>query len=125
MKKSFKIAMAATVCAAALFSAVGCGDDPSDAKAPVYSVYCPDGAPALSLLNGLSKEDENFKYRVISSATVQAQVTGGKPAADFCVLPLNLASKLLGTGRVYQMLGTVTNGNLYFLTTTRFSLRKI
>ena len=117
MKKSFKIAMAATVCAAALFSAVGCGDDPSDAKAPVYSVYCPDGAPALSLLNGLSKEDENFKYRVISSATVQAQVTGGKPAADFCVLPLNLASKLLGTGRVYQMLGTVTNGNLYFLTT--------
>ncbi len=117
MKKSFKIAMAATVCAAALFSAFGCGDDPSDAKAPVYSVYCPDGAPALSLLNGLSKEDENFKYRVISSATVQAQVTGGKPAADFCVLPLNLASKLLGTGSVYQMLGTVTNGNLYFLTT--------
>ncbi|MCX4384654.1 MAG: hypothetical protein OSJ39_02505 [Clostridia bacterium] len=117
MKKSFKIAMAATVCAAALFSAVGCGDGPSDAKEPVYSVYCPDGAPALSLLNGLSKEDENFKYRVISSATVQAQVTGGKPAADFCVLPLNLASKLLGTGSVYQMLGTVTNGNLYFLTT--------
>lgn len=118
MKKGLKIAMTATVCAAALFAAVGCGDDDrSRAEEPVFSVYCPDGAPALSLLNGLSKEDGHFDYRVISSATVQAQVTGGDPAADFCVLPLNLASKLLGTGSVYQMLGTVTHGNLYFLTT--------
>lgn len=115
MKKGLKIVFAATVCAAALVLAVGCGDDGSKAKE--YSVYCPDGAPALSLLNGLSKEDGTFEYHVISSATVQAQVTGENPAADFCVLPLNLASKLLGTGSVYQMLGTVTHGNLFFLTT--------
>ena len=115
MKKGLKIAIAATVCAAALFAAAGCGDDGSKAKE--YSVYCPDGAPALSLLNGLSKKDGTYEYHVIASATVQAQVTGENPAADFCVLPLNLASKLLGTGSVYQMLGTVTNGNLFFLTT--------
>lgn len=115
MNKGFKLAIAATVCAAALFAAVGCGDDGSKTKE--YSVYCPDGAPALSLLNGLSKEDGNFNYHVIASATVHVQVTGENPAADFCVLPLNLASKLLGTGSVYQMLGTVTHGNLFFLTT--------
>ena len=31
------------------------------------------------------------------------------------ILPLNAASKVLGTGTVYKMLGTVTNGNLFFL----------
>ncbi len=115
MKKNMKIAAAALLCAASLCAAAGCGDDGSRAKK--YSVYCPDGAPALSLLNGLSKDDGNFEYCVIASATVQAQVTGENPAADFCVLPLNLASNLLGTGSVYKMLGTVTNGNLFFLTT--------
>lgn len=119
MKKAFKIAMAAAVCVAAVCAAAGCGkDDRSKQKVPVYSVYCPDGAPALSLLNGLNENDsKRFDYHIISSATVQAQVTGEKPAADFCVLPLNLASKLLGSGENYQMLGTVTHGNLYFLTT--------
>ena len=119
MNKAFKIAMAAAVCAAAVCAAAGCGrDDKSKQTMPEYSVYCPDGAPALSLLNGLNEnDDKQFHYHVISSATVQAQVTGEKPAADFCVLPLNLASKLLGSGENYRMLGTVTHGNLYFLTT--------
>jgi NitT/TauT family transport system substrate-binding protein len=36
--------------------------------------------------------------------------------ADLCVLPVNLASKLLGSGEKYQMLGLVTQGNLYFIT---------
>ncbi len=115
MKKNMKIAAAALLCAASLCAAAGCGDN--NPRAKKYSVYCPDGAPALSLLNGLSKDDGNFEYCVIASATVQAQVTGENPAADFCVLPLNLASNLLGTGSEYKMLGTVTNGNLFFLTT--------
>lgn len=77
----------------------------------------PDGAPALSLVNAVSKEDSHFDYHVVDSATIQTYVTGNRPTADFCVLPVNAASKLLGNGETYQMLGTVTNGNLYFLST--------
>ncbi len=54
MYKALKLAMAAAVCAAAVCAAAGCGrDDRSKQKVREYSVYCPDGAPALSLLNGL------------------------------------------------------------------------
>ena len=53
---------------------------------------------------------------MIDAQAVAGYVTGASPAADYCVLPVNLASKLLGSGDAYRMLGTVTNGNLYFLT---------
>ena len=112
MKKGTKAALAAVICASAALSFVACGGEEKK-----FSVYCPDGAPALALANGLSAQDGQFEYHVIAPAAVQAQVTGQNPAADFCVLPLNLASNLLGTGSVYRMLGTVTHGNLYFLTT--------
>ena len=48
---------------------------------------------------------------------IASYVTGADPEADLCILPVNLASKLLGKGTTYQMLGTVTHGNLFFLTT--------
>ena len=57
---------------------------------------------------------EKFEYHVVDSSTIQTYVTGEEPAADFCILPLNAASKVLGTGTTYQMLGTVTNGNPLF-----------
>ena len=81
-----------------------------------YTVYAPDGAPALSLANAIqSSTGDTFSYHIVAASTIQAQVTGEKPAADFCVLPVNVAAKLLGNGQKYQMLGTVTNGNMYFL----------
>lgn len=82
----------------------------------VRKVYVPDGAPALGIINALSKENAAFEFHVIDAQTVASYVTGATPDADYCVLPVNLASKLLGSGEVYRMLGTVTNGNLYFLT---------
>ena len=80
------------------------------------TVYVPDGAPALSIVEAIERNLTDFEFEVIDATTVQSKVTGAAPAADYCILPLNAASKLLGTGSVYQMLGTVTNGNLYFLT---------
>ena len=111
MKKTICAALAAAICASAALCAVGCGETSSDG----YTVFAPDGAPALSLCNAIANEP-SFDYRVIGASTVQQKVTGRDPEADFCVLPLNLASKLLGSGDTYCMLGTVTNGNLYFLT---------
>ena len=81
-----------------------------------YKVYAPDGAPALSLANAIKESaGGTFEYHVVAANTIAAQVTGENPIADFCVLPVNAAAKLLGAGTVYQMLGTVTNGNMYFL----------
>ena len=81
----------------------------------VRAVYVPDGAPALSVVELIERNLTSFDVKVIDASTVQSKVTGENPEADYCILPLNAASKLLGTGNVYQMLGTVTNGNLYFL----------
>lgn len=111
MRKILYGFLAAVLCCTSLLSVTACG------KSGALTVYAPDGAPALSLVNAISKNDSDFAYHVVDASTIQAQVTGKNQKADFCVLPLNLASKLLGNGDTYQMLGTVTNGNLYFLTT--------
>lgn len=84
-----------------------------------YTVYAPDGAPALALANAVSEtEGETFEYHIVAAATIAAQVTGAAPKADFCVLPVNAAAKLLGKGTAYKMLGVVTNGNMYFIRTS-------
>ena len=80
-------------------------------------IYMPDGAPALSMAKFMSEERADYDFHVVDASTIATFVTGENPTADLCVLPLNLASKLLGTGEVYTMLGTVTHGNLYLLST--------
>ena len=83
-----------------------------------YTVYAPDGAPALSLANAIQGSTGNlFEYHIVAGTAIVAQVTGQNEEsnADFCILPVNAAAKLLGNGQRYQMLGTVTNGNMYFL----------
>ena len=124
MKKVISLAMALAMSAAALASFAACtpeNDNSGENGAPessVYTVYAPDGAPALALANAIDKStDGSFEFHIVASGTITAQVTGESPAADFCVLPVNAAAKLLGTGETYRMLGTVTNGNMYFLTT--------
>ena len=84
-----------------------------------YTVYAPDGAPALALANAVSQSQEStlFDFHIVASETIGAQVSGETPAADFCILPVNAASKRLGTGEKYKMLGIVTNGNIFLLTT--------
>ncbi len=114
MKKVFSAMLALTVGAAAL-SFAACS--PEGTNEDAFTVYAPDGAPALALANAVHEGNGDFEYHIVASDTITAQVTGESPAADFCVLPVNAAAKLLGTGESYQMLGTVTNGNMYFLTT--------
>ena len=114
MKKILSAVLALTVGVATL-SFAACS--PEGVEEDAFTVYAPDGAPALALANAVREENADFEYHIVASETITAQVTGESPAADFCVLPVNAAAKLLGTGEKYQMLGTVTNGNMYFLTT--------
>lgn len=111
MKKLLLTLFGATMFATAALGISACGaadDDDLD-------VYAPDGAPALALLNAIAKNDDTFDFDVVDAETIQTYVAGAAPKADICILPVSAAAKLLGTGTVYQMLGTVTNGNLYFL----------
>lgn len=82
------------------------------------SVYMPDGAPALAMAKLMKDDmqfDRNVSYTVVDASVIQTYVTGESPAADLCILPVNAASKILGTGKSYKMLGTVTHGNLFIL----------
>ena len=94
-------------------------DDASTPNPKTYSVYAPDGAPALALAKLMHDNatfgDCQFNYNVVGASTIQTYVNPQNPTADICVLPSNLASKLLGNGQTYKMLGTVTNGNLFLL----------
>lgn len=113
MKHPVSLALGVVLLGAAALGLAACKQDADTAK--TYSVYAPDGAPALALVNAIEDKAEKFEYHVVDSSTIQTYVTGEEPEADFCILPVNAASKILGTGTVYQMLGTVTNGNLFFL----------
>lgn len=98
---------------------------PGDGAATGYpapssaEIYMPDGAPALSMAKLLNEdeEDDGVNYHVVDSTAIQTYVTGEKPQADICVLPVNLAAKLFGRGDAYRLLGIVTHGNLYMLST--------
>ncbi len=93
-----------------------CGDNtPKDE----VTVYMPDGAPALALAELMAKDtqDDGITYRVVDPSTITVKVAGKNPDdnADFCILPVNAASLLLGSGEAYQMLGLVTQGNMYLI----------
>ena len=89
-------------------SAVGCEE-----SADNISVYAPDGAPALSLVKAMDCLD-GYDFNIVGADVIQTVVTGDKKA-DICILPINLASKILNGKDDYKMLGVVTHGNFYLL----------
>ena len=110
-----------SVCLAGLLIAVGFGVGCNGGKIDEGEVvvYMPDGAPALALA-GLMAEDtatDGVTYNVVPATAIASKVTYKDEAqnADLCVMPVTAASKLLGNGERYVMLGAVTHGNLYLI----------
>ncbi len=110
-RRAVALVCAALLCACGL---TGCKQD----KNEIY-VYMPDGAPALALAGAMASdtEDDGITYLVVDANSIVARVTdkNEKDNADLCVLPLNSATKQLGDGSKYQMLGAVTHGNLFLI----------
>lgn len=84
------------------------------------TVYMPDGAPGLAMAQLMAEEPnlgKKITCRVVQSNEINSCVTYTDESknADLCILPVNAASKLLGNGARYKMLGTVTHGNLFIL----------
>ena len=106
-----------------LISFCFCGTACND-KASV-NVYAPDGAPALSLTSFIDKNFESVNVSIIDSKKIGATITGKNPKADVCILPINMASTLIGDGKNYKMLGTITHGNFYFLSSKLGSINSL
>ena len=116
MKKFLTAVLCALALCASAFGFSSCGNKNNGG----ITVYAPDGAPALALAQLMSEEngfDKNVSYHIVSSAEINSCVTytDDSKNADLCILPVNAASKLLGGGERYKMLGTVTHGNLFIV----------
>lgn len=116
--KGLKRKVAAIACAVAAVFVLGvsaCAEDTGSGEFS-YTVAMPDGAPALAAAR-LMVEDMQFggevNYTVVNSNAITQQISGG--VADICILPVNAAVQLAGSGETYSLLGTVTHGNLYML----------
>ncbi len=110
MKKLLSILSAVLI----MFSVTACN------KSDIL-VYMPDGAPALALCKAMDNLD-GFDFNVVGADVIDTKVSGKNERADVCVLPIDSASKLLGSGKDYQMLGTLTHGNFYFLSKSGISI---
>ena len=110
MKKFLVLILTVVTCLACAIGFAGCKKDSGKLK-----VFAPDGAPALSLA-GISQTeaDKYFDVSVVDAETISAYVSG-KMEADAAIMPVNAATKLLGSGENYKLLGTVTHGNLYLM----------
>ena len=87
-----------------------------------YEIYMPDGAPALAMAQ-LIKDDAQFgrtvNYTVVAASNIGPAVVQKK--ADVAILPVTAASKIIGSGEEYVMLGVVTHGNIYVMSSEDLS----
>ena len=115
MKKGLVVALAAVMISGCAFGS-GCT---KSINVDELTVYMPDGAPALALAQLMKEDKENdgFRYYVVSASSIASTVTymDKSKNADLCVMPVTAACKLLGKGDDYVMVGVVTHGNLYLV----------
>lgn len=114
MKKIATFVVTAALAAAMSLGLPACTPEESPDS---VSVYMPDGAPALAMAQ-LMVDTPDFgrevSYHVVEANLIQTYVSG-EMSADVCVLPVNAAATVAGTGENYTMLGVVTHGNLYMV----------
>ncbi len=111
-------------CADAFFCDTENISSSKDESKTTVSVVMPDGAPALSMAKMMAYSTEFSKtvsYKVVAPAAINSQVTASdeNANADLCVMPVNTAAKLLGNGQKYKLLGTVTHGNLFIISSQK------
>ena len=115
-------AFSAAACAGGKTDGENTGDkDKTPANTPAkVSVTSPDGAPALALVQAIEEGGDTIDFKIVNANTISTYVTNADETknSDFCILPVNAAAKLLGSGEKYQMLGTVTHGNLFIVSKT-------
>lgn len=118
MKKFLTAVLSAVLMGVTALGFSACANESTGIK-----VFVPDGAPALAIAQLMAEENKfgkDVNYHVVDANSITTHVTYEDMSrnADICVLPVNDASKLIGDGASYKMLGTVTHGNLYLVSAT-------
>ena len=129
MKRILSLALC-TILALGAFGLVGCsfngGNGDGGNTSASIKIVMPDGAPALSMAK-LMKDDMQFEndvnYQVVAAANIKNFITGSGEKADIALVPVNLASLLLGQGSEYKMVASVTHGNLYLLSKNQTEIK--
>ena len=108
-KKFFCIA-AAAACACAISA---CGDKGPGGGVNTFSVYMPDGAPAIAMSGLMHDGYYVTDFTVVQASTIAARVSSGD--ADLAIMPINAAAALYNSGKKIKLLSVNTHGNLYFV----------
>ena len=120
MKKLVAIILS-IVSAFAVFAFSACSTTENPTATPQQlSVYCPDGAPALSVAKFIADNEDfgtsaEMSYHVVAASSIGQVVQTG--TGDIVILPINAASKLYAANASdpYKMAGVITHGNLYVM----------
>lgn len=113
MKKFFSFMCAVVLTAVAMFAAVGCDGKKYEGK---IQIYMPDGAPALAFSELMASDNQlgrEVSYNVVAAEAIGPFVA--QETADAALLPVNAASKLVGSGEKYKLLSVNTHGNLFVI----------
>lgn len=81
------------------------------ASGNTYSVYMPDGAPAIALAKLMDEGYTGASFTVVQATTIAQRVSSG--TADLAIMPINAAATLYNSGKDIVMLTVNTHGNLY------------
>lgn len=101
---------AAAACACALSA---CDDKGPGGGVATFSVYMPDGAPAIAMSALMHDGYYVTDFTVVQASTIAARVSSGD--ADFAIMPINAAAALYNGGKKIKLLSVNTHGNLYFV----------
>lgn len=111
MRKLLRFCLTILLCVVSVITMSACGKKDLD-----IDIYMPDGAPALAMAKLMYDDNEfgnDIDYNVVASNNIGNYIIQEK--ADIAIVPVNMASKLIGQGDKYKMVATVTNGNLYIV----------
>ena len=111
MKRMRLLALACVLALAiaGVFGLTACRDDGAE-----YTLYAPDGAPALAvagIAGGFTHGETTVKTSIVQSDKIQQFAAD----ADLAIVPSNLAANLFNKGADTNVIATVTHGNLYFI----------
>ncbi len=109
-----------------------------DVSGKTFTFCVPGGAPALSIVNFLSNNENfisgaTFTYKVVSADSQTDNITmymdGVKEYADFIILPVNTATLKYNDSadldKSYKMVSVITHGNLYIMSKSASTLNSL
>lgn len=108
MKKFIKI-----ICIISIVCIITVGLTACKADNDNYTLVAPDGAPALAVMNLFGKDFAGAKIDI--SLTAATNIASSATEHDLAILPSNVAVNLFNGGRDIKMIGVVTFGNIYMI----------